>query len=250
LEVEGLGMTFGHGPEALPVLEDVRLRLGQGECVALIGPSGCGKSTFFNVLAGLVRPNDGKIRLRGRPADSLRGIVAYMQQKDLLLPWRKMLDNAVLGLEIQGAPRSEARRRARELLEVFGLDGFEDRYPDELSGGMRQRVALVRTILCGKNIWLLDEPFGALDAITRREMQRWLLKAFSRFKASVLLVTHDVEEALLLADRVYVMTARPGRIRADLDVPLDRPRRVTQSEMVRLKEELLDLLESRPEGEA
>jgi ABC-type nitrate/sulfonate/bicarbonate transport system ATPase subunit len=248
LEVESLSMAYGRGPDSLSVLGNVHLRLSRGECIALIGPSGCGKSTFFNLLAGLVRPNEGEIRLRGRPVADLRGTVAYMQQKDLLLPWRRMLDNAVLGLEIQGVPRPTARKRARELLEVFGLKGFEDRYPHELSGGMRQRVALLRTILCGKDIWLLDEPFGALDAITRREMQTWLLRAWERFRASVLLVTHDVEEALILADRVYVMTARPSRIRASLAVPLARPRQVTQPDMVRLKAGLLDLLETNPES--
>jgi ABC-type nitrate/sulfonate/bicarbonate transport system ATPase subunit len=247
LEVKGLRMAYGSGPDSLSVLGDVHLRLDRGEFIALIGPSGCGKSTFFNLLAGLVQPNGGEIRLQGGPVADLRGAIAYMQQKDLLLPWRKTLDNAVLGLEIQGVPRPTARKRARDLLTVFGLKGFEDRYPHELSGGMRQRVALMRTILCGKDIWLLDEPFGALDAITRREMQTWLLKAWERYGASVLLVTHDVEEALVLADRVYVMTARPSRIRASLAVPLARPRPVTQADMVRLKADLLGLLESGPE---
>ncbi len=169
--------------------------------------------------------------------------MAYMQQKDLLLPWRNTLDNAILGMEIRGERKPLARQQARELLKTFGLEGFEDRYPQELSGGMRQRVALMRTILCKKDILLLDEPFGALDAMTRTIMQKWLLKVWGEFGPSVLLVTHDVEEALLLADRIYVMTSRPASFKGSLQVELERPRRVTHPDMVNHKEYLLELLE-------
>jgi ABC-type nitrate/sulfonate/bicarbonate transport system ATPase subunit len=243
LRVNGLRKTFGSGSSGLSVLGNISLELSHGEIAAIIGPSGCGKSTFFNVLAGLVFPDQGQIALEGKPVSHLRGQVAYMQQKDLLLPWRNTLDNAILGMEIQGKDKDTARQRARDLLKTFGLEGFEAHYPQELSGGMRQRVALMRTILCQKDILLLDEPFGALDAITRRTMQSWFLQVWSRFGHSVLLITHDVEEALLLADRVYVLTPRPASTREPIPVPFQRPRRITQPDMVELKESLLGLLE-------
>ena len=243
LQVEGLSKTFSRDRDNLEVLKSISLRTGVGEFIAIIGPSGCGKSTFFNILAGLLSADNGNIFLKGVEVSNLRGRMAYMQQKDLLLPWRKTLDNAILGMEIQGSAKQLARQEARELLRTFGLEGFEDRYPRELSGGMRQRVALMRTILCKKDILLLDEPFGALDAITRRTMQKWLLCIWDQFRHSVLFVTHDVEEALLLADRIYVMSPRPAFIKNSLKVELDRPRKITQPEIIKKKEYLLELLE-------
>jgi len=243
LRVEQLSKAFPRKGDTLQVLQSVSLEAQKGEFIAIIGPSGCGKSTFFNVLAGLIPPDYGHIFLNGQEVPHLRGRLAYMQQKDLLLPWRNTLDNAILGMEIQGKGKQEARQQARQLLKVFGLEGFADRYPRELSGGMRQRLALMRTILCKKEMLLLDEPFGALDAITRRSLQKWLLKIWSQFGPSVLLVTHDVEEALLLADRIYVMTSRPATIKNSLQIDLERPRRITRPEMVDSKEYLLELLE-------
>ena len=250
LEVEGVCKGFPSGDGILEVLRDIRLHVGSGEFVCIIGPSGCGKSTLFNVLAGLAPPDRGKIRLDGQEVPHLRGRVAYMQQKDLLLPWRTALDNAILGLEIQGLSRRLARQEAMDLLKIFGLKGFEDRHPHELSGGMRQRVALMRTMLCRKEILLLDEPFGALDAITRGVMQRWLLEAWLRFRSSVMLVTHDVEEALLLADRIYVMTSRPAVIKEMVPIPLDRPRQATRADLVEYKAHILRLLEEELAGAA
>ncbi len=162
LEVEGVCKTFYKEDRALKVLQDVFLEVGPGEIISILGPSGCGKSTLFNALAGLTSIDRGEIRLNGREVSNIRGQVAYMQQKDLLLPWRTTLDNAILGMEIQGFKKVRARKEAMEILNFFGLEGFQDRYPHELSGGMRQRVALMRTILCRKKILLLDEPFGAL----------------------------------------------------------------------------------------
>ena len=248
LRVDGLSKTFSRDRDNLEVLKSISLRTGVGEFIAIIGPSGCGKSTFFNILAGVLSADDGNIFLNGVEVPHLRGRMAYMQQKDLLLPWRKTLDNAILGMEIQGGAKQLARQEARELLRTFGLEGFEDRYPRELSGGMRQRVALMRTILCKKDILLLDEPFGALDAITRRTMQKWLLWIRDQFRPSVLLVTHDVEEALLLADRIYVMSPRPASIKNSLAVELDRPRKITQPEIIENKEYLLELLEDEVTG--
>ncbi|HEM62506.1 MAG TPA: ABC transporter ATP-binding protein, partial [Chloroflexi bacterium] len=215
--------------------------------VVVIGPSGCGKSTLLNIVCGLLQPDSGEILLDGRPIADRTGLLGYMLQKDLLLPWRRVLDNVILGPEISGESREEARQEARELVPLFGLEGFEQSYPAALSGGMRQRAALLRTFLSRKNVMLLDEPFGALDALTRRQLQQWLLDVWSRFGQTIIFVTHDVEEAIYLADRVYVMTPRPGRIGLELDIPLGRPRRrelVTSSQFGELKGELLAALEA------
>ncbi len=240
LEITGLAKHF----ERLEVLRDVSLSVRPREFVSLLGPSGCGKSTLCNIVAGLVRPDGGEVLLGGAPLDGARGRVAYMQQKDLLLPWRTVLDNAILGLEIQGTPRERARDEARAMLVRFGLEGFERAYPATLSGGMRQRVALVRTLLCNRDLLVLDEPFGALDAMTRAAMQGYLLRLREEFGRTVLFITHDIEEAVLLSDRIYIMTARPGRIRAELLPDLPRPRRATDPGVVAEKGRLVDLLQA------
>lgn len=249
LEVQALSKSFP--PQR--VLDGLTLSVERGEFVALLGPSGCGKTTLLNVLAGLIPPDSGSLYLNGREVPDCRGHVAYMQQKDLLLPWRTALDNAALGLEVQGVPRREARARANALLERFGLRGFERHYPSELSGGMRQRVALVRTLLLEKPLWLLDEPFGALDAFTRTQLHDHLLRAWAEQRPTVLFVTHDVEEALVLADRVVVLTPRPARVGTELAVGLPRPRDVTSPAFVALKREVLEALglpaRKRPESE-
>nr|WP_237728156.1 ABC transporter ATP-binding protein [Cellulomonas sp. APG4] len=216
-----------------------------GEFIALIGPSGCGKSTLFNLIAGLDTPTSGRIRIDGVDRSGQQGLVGYMLQKDLLLPWRTILENVVLGLEISGVRKRAAHAIARPLLTTYGLGGFENRYPHQLSGGMRQRAALLRTILFNRDIILLDEPFGALDAQTREQMQEWLLDLWDDFQKTVLFVTHDIDEAIYLSDRVFVMSARPGRIVAEFEVGLDRPRKpsvVTSPEFVRLKAEARELL--------
>lgn len=247
LEIAGLAKRFPHDGGWLEVLRDVSLTVGRREFVSLLGPSGCGKSTLCNIVAGLVPPDGGTIRIEGRPLDpSARGQVAYMQQKDLLLPWRTVVDNAVLGMEIQGVPRRAAR--AREMLRRFGLEGFERAYPARLSGGMRQRVALVRTLLCERDLLVLDEPLGALDAMTRAAMQGYLLRLREEFGRTVLFITHDVEEAVLLSDRIYVLTPRPGRVQAEVPVPLPRPRRAVDDGVVRVKAQLLDLLQVEAAG--
>ncbi len=218
------GVADRRGAGRLEVLRNVSLHVGDREFVTLLGPSGCGKSTLCNIVAGLIRPDSGRVLLDGAPTVARRGQVAYMQQKDLLLPWRRVIDNAILGLEVQGVPRSEARDEARDLLRRFGLERFEWYYPALLSGGMRQRVALVRTLLCRKDVIVLDEPFGALDAMTRSAMRGYLLRLLEEFGRTILFITHDIEEAVLLSDRIYVMTARPGRVRAEIAVPFPHPR--------------------------
>jgi ABC-type nitrate/sulfonate/bicarbonate transport system ATPase subunit len=227
----------------LTALEGLELDLRPREVLAVVGPSGCGKSTLLELVAGLQQPDAGSVVAAGAadPAGR-REACAYMPQRDLLLPWRDALGNAALALECQGLPRAEARRRAEPLFERFGLAEFERSRPGELSGGMRQRVAFLRTLLPGRPVLLLDEPFGALDAITRASMQEWLADALAREPRTTLLVTHDVEEAVFLADRVAVMSARPGRIVATLDVNLPRPRRLTDPRVVELRRTALEAL--------
>jgi len=242
LSCDGLARTFPGRDGAIVALDGVDLEVGDGEFVSIVGPSGCGKSTLFNILAGLLPPSGGRIRIDGEPTVDLLGRIGYMPQKDLLMPWRTVLDNVTLGLEMNGMRRREARARAGAQLARFGLSGFERRWPASLSGGMRQRAALLRTFLAGRELMLLDEPFGALDALTRQAMREWLLELWQSDRKTIVFVTHDVEEALYLSDRVYAMSARPGRIELCLQVGLERPRRpeiVSTPEFVALKERLL-----------
>lgn len=253
LAVDGLTKSFPAVPEPLMALRDVTFSANQGEFFSIVGPSGCGKSTLLNVVAGLESADSGQISLQGDDTAKRLGQVAYMPQKDLLLPWRTVIENAALGLELTGVPRGEARERASRLLGRFGLDGFADSYPASLSGGMRQRAAFLRTILTDRDLLLLDEPFGALDALTRRSMQRWLLDIWSEWRRTVLLITHDVEEAIYLSDRVAVMSPRPGTILLEHTVDLPRPRdpaMVTDPAFVQIKRDVLTALQSGMEGDA
>ncbi|RMF87694.1 MAG: ABC transporter ATP-binding protein [Nitrospinota bacterium] len=251
LQLVKVSKTFGHPHGMVKALEGIDLIVYPQEFVSILGPSGCGKSTLFNIIAGLLRADqEGQIFLDHRRIDGEQGLVAYMPQKDLLFPWRTVLDNAIIGLELAGVRRQEARKEARELFQHFGLAGFEHQYPATLSGGMRQRVALIRTLLFKKEIMLLDEPFGALDAMTRTLMQQWLLQVWSEFRKTILFITHDVEEAIFLSDRIYVLTARPGSVKAVKPVPLPRPRclqMVTSPPFTTLKAELLELVREESE---
>jgi ABC-type nitrate/sulfonate/bicarbonate transport system ATPase subunit len=225
LEVRGLGKTFeGADGEPVVALDGVDLVAEPGELVAILGPSGCGKSTLFHILAGLEQPTVGEVLVDGAPREDRLGLCAFMPQRDGLLPWRRVLDNTTLGLVLAGVPRDEARRRALPLLERFGLGAFARAWPWQLSGGMRQRAAFLRTVLTGRPAMLLDEPFGALDGITRTELQAWLLEVWAEVGSTVLVITHDVAEAAFLADRVYVMAPRPGRVAEVVDIALPRPR--------------------------
>jgi ABC-type nitrate/sulfonate/bicarbonate transport system ATPase subunit len=230
----GVQLTRIHrafGP--VTALADLSLAVAPREVVAVVGPSGCGKSTLLEIVCGLQRPDAGTCETA--PA-------VLMPQRDSLLPWLTAIDNAALARRVAGDSREAARAKARPLFEHFGLDGFERARTDQLSGGMRQRVAFLRTLLSGKPVLCLDEPFGALDAITRAEMQGWLSNALVEEPRTVLLVTHDVEEACVLADRVCVMSPRPGRIVAELDVGIARPRRATDPELVSMRERALEAL--------
>jgi NitT/TauT family transport system ATP-binding protein len=235
----------------LVALDGVDLEVPRDGRLAVVGPSGGGKSTLLLLLAGLLSPTSGSIRVGGEADSRGRlGRCALMPQKDLLLPWRSALDNACLALENQGVPKRTARERARPLFERFGLGAFERALPDELSGGMRQRVAFLRTLLAGKPVLLLDEPFGALDSLTRARMQEWLAGALDAQPGTVVLVTHDVEEALLLADQLVVLSARPGRVVHRLEARLDRaaragPRRevVASPPFLAARREVMEALE-------
>jgi ABC-type nitrate/sulfonate/bicarbonate transport system ATPase subunit len=224
-------------------LEGIDLALRPEEVLAVVGPSGCGKTTLLELMAGLQEPDAGTVTVLGATdAAARRDACAYMPQRDLLLPWRDALANAALALECQGVPRPEARRRAEPLFERFGLAEFERARPAELSGGMRQRVAFLRTLLPGRPVLLLDEPFGGLDSLTRSSMQRWLADALAQEPRTVLLVTHDVEEAIFLADRIVVLSPRPGRVVDEVSVGLARPRDVTSPEFGAVKRRVLGAL--------
>ena len=231
---------------AVPVLDDISIGVATGAFVSLIGRSGCGKSTLFNMIAGLLRPTRGTIQLDGRDISGHAGLVGYMLQKDLLLPWRTVLDNVILGLELGKRSKAECRDLAIPFLRRYGLSGYESSYPRELSGGMRQRVALLRTLLCNTDVILLDEPFSALDAQTRGDMQAWLLDIWSEFSKTIVLVTHDVEEAVYLSDEIFVLSSRPGRVRETISVGLSRPRErsiITSPQFADLKARCLRILE-------
>jgi ABC-type nitrate/sulfonate/bicarbonate transport system ATPase subunit len=229
--VAAVGKAFG----AVQALDGVTLHAAAREVVAVVGPSGCGKSTLLELVCRLDTPDRGTIE--APPA-------ALMPQRDGLLPWLSALDNAALALRVGDVAKAEARVAAHQHFAAFGLEGFERARPRALSGGMRQRVAFLRTLLAGRPLLCLDEPFGALDAMTRDQMQRWLAEALIREPRTVLLVTHDVEEAVLLADRIVLLSPRPGRVIATLDVPLARPRHRTDAEVVALRERALETLES------
>jgi ABC-type nitrate/sulfonate/bicarbonate transport system ATPase subunit len=227
--VTGVGKAFGD----VVALDGIDLRLAAGELVAVVGPSGCGKSTLLELVCGLQAPDSGAVK--APPA-------ALMPQRDALLPWLSALDNAALARRVAGDSRREARAKAHAHFAAFGLEGFERSRPAALSGGMRQRVAFLRTLLSGRPVLCLDEPFASLDALTRAQMQAWLAQALALEPRTVLLVTHDVEEAVLLADRVVLLSPRPGRVVLELDVPLSRPRARTDREVVELRERALAAL--------
>jgi len=229
LELAAVRKAYGD----VVALDGVSLRAEANETVAVVGPSGCGKSTLLELVCGLTAPDAGEVRASR---------AALMPQRDGLLPWLSALDNAGLALRAAGRSRAEARAAAHEHFAAFGLDGFERARPSELSGGMRQRVAFLRTLLAGRPVLCLDEPFGALDALTRGRMQRWLADALAAEPRTVLLVTHDVEEAILLADRIVLLSPRPGRVVETLEVGLARPRARTDLAVVELRERALAAL--------
>lgn len=235
IKVSGVSKTL----DQIKTLADISMAIECHEFAVILGPSGCGKSTLLNIIAGLIKPDQGQIELGGKDWTGRTGRVSYMQQKDLLLPWRDILYNVCIPLFLKGMDKEEARAMARTYLQDFGLEGFEHYYPRQLSGGMRQRAALLRTYLFTSDIMLMDEPFAGLDAITRREMMIWLKELWAKYRPTVLLVTHDIDEALLMADSIYVFSARPATVKLHLQVHHETEEKRQQ------KQQILSVLETR-----
>lgn len=239
--------TYYSGDRLLSVLDGISLQVSAGEFVSVLGPSGSGKSTILKLAAGLLTPDRGQVLIDGEETSGHPQLVSYMPQQDLLFPWKTLQDNAALPLLAAGLNQQTARAQVNELLPVFGLEGFAGYYPHQLSGGMRQRVALLRTIMVDSNLMLLDEPFAALDALTRENLQDWLQKIWSHYRRSVLFVTHSIDEAIYLSDRVYVISERPGRIKLEQQIDLERPRKrsfVTTPAFSLYKKILIEALEN------
>ncbi len=237
LIVKNLSKSFQDSK--LKVLDDISLTVEAGELVSIIGPSGCGKSTLLDCIADITEYDSGEI--------SIKGGSAYMFQDDVMFPWRSIIDNVILPLEISGMKKAEARNEADGYLKDFGLETFAKYYPFMLSGGMRERAALLRTYLCKKELLLLDEPFSKLDALTRLKMQLWFLKTLQKQKKAVLFVTHDIDEAIFLSDRIYILSLRPAKIIAEIHVPIKKPRSadfLTSSKFVTLKKQIMKKLTS------
>lgn len=232
--------------ESSNIIEDISIELNKGETVCLLGVSGVGKTTLFNVISGLLHPDSGSVELDGRNITGKAGNVSYMLQKDLLLPYKNILDNVSLPLVIRGEKKSRARKITSGYFEEFGLEGTQKKYPKQLSGGMRQRAALLRTYLFSDQVALLDEPFSALDSITKSSMHQWYLQVMEQIKLSTLLITHDIDEAIILSDRIYIMAGKPGRISEEILIKEPRPRdknfNVSDS-FVKYKKHILSILE-------
>ena len=221
------------------IIEDVSLTLNEGELVSLLGVSGSGKTTVFNVLSGLLKPDEGKVLIDGRDITGKPGDISYMLQKDMLLRHLTVIDNVSLPLVLKGMGKKEAREKARSYLPDFGLEGTENKYPKELSGGMRQRCALLRTYLTGADVALLDEPFSALDTLTKASVHRWYMDIMERIRLSTVFVTHDIDEAVLLSDRVYILSGKPGRITEEIKIDIPKPRDPLSDEFIRYKREII-----------
>ena len=231
LETQGIGKNYG----GKVLLEDINITVKPGELVSILGMSGSGKTTLFNIISGLIKPEQGRILLHGEDVTGETGHVAYMLQKDLLLPYKTIVDNVALPLIIRGEKTDRARVKAAELFDFFGLAGTEDKYPQQLSGGMRQRAALLRTYLFSKDLALLDEPFSALDTITRSSLHQWYLQVMEDIHLTTLFITHDIDEAILLSDRIYLLTGTPSRISCEIVIREPKPR----SKEFRISEEFL-----------
>jgi NitT/TauT family transport system ATP-binding protein len=245
IEIRDLGVAFGGGRDAVEALGGIDMTVRPGEFVSIIGPSGCGKSTLLNVVAGFIRASVGRVTLDGQPITGPGADRGVVFQQYSLFPWRTVRGNVEFGMKMKGVPKERREAAARQLLAMAGLSAFENHYPDQLSGGMKQRVGIVRALATSPQVLLMDEPFGSLDAQTRTVMQQILTNMWQKLRISVLFITHDIDEAIFLSDRVLVMTARPGRLKAEIPVPLARPRRaemVTTREFLDLRSRLIELI--------
>lgn len=247
LELTDITKSYRRGKERVPVLNGISLHVGEGEFVSLIGPSGSGKSTLFRLIGGVEHPDSGHITIDGKQVTGRRGLISYMPQQAALFPWLSVTDNISSALVTTGTSKLEASKQALDWLNRIHLGGVAKEYPHVLSGGMQQRVSFLRALLMRRDVMCLDEPFAALDALTRADMQKWLLELWEANRRSVLFVTHSIEEALMLSDRIYVLSPAPATVVREFVVPFDRPRRPDvwmQPEFVALKREVLDLLEA------
>ncbi len=243
LEVKAVSVDF----DGKKIIEDINIHLNEGEIVCLLGISGSGKTTLFNVISGLLSPDEGNVYLNGNDITNKAGNVSYMLQKDMLLPFKTVVDNVALPLVIRGKHRREARKEAMEHFEEFGLKGTEKKYPSQLSGGMKQRAALLRTYMFSKEVALLDEPFSALDTITKSAMHEWYLDVMQKIKMSTIFITHDIDEAIKLSDRIYVMTGHPGIIINEIEINESKPRDknfIVSDEFIDYKKQILSILEN------
>ena len=222
-ELKVSGITFAY--EETPVLKDVNVELHEHELVSILGASGCGKTTLFHIISGLHKPRQGKVMLNGKDITGCPGQISYMMQKDLLLPYRTIQDNVSLPLVLKGESKRKAREKVSLYFEEFGLEGTQKKYPRQLSGGMRQRAALLRTYMFSRDVALLDEPFSALDTLTKSEMHRWYLDVMDKIHLSTLFITHDIDEAILLSDRIYLLTGKPGRVTEEIMIKEPKPRK-------------------------
>lgn len=220
LKAEKISKSFGENK----VLRDVSLTLNEGEIVSLLGVSGCGKTTLFNILSGIYQPDSGQVLLSGQDITGTPGKISYMLQKDLLFPYRKVIDNVCLPLILNGMRKKEARKKADSYFKTFSLDGTQMKYPSELSGGMRQRAALLRTYLSSNGVALLDEPFSALDTITKGQIHKWYLDVMKQINLSTVFITHDIDEAILLSDRIYILSGKPATINNEIVIDVKKPR--------------------------
>lgn len=247
LELRDVNMAYGKGKHKVQVLTDLSITVADGEFVSIIGPSGSGKSTLFYLIGGVEQPQSGQILVDGHEINGKSGYISYMPQSNTLFPWRKVIDNMSLGQEIAGGDRKETRVEALAWLERMGLAEYAEAYPDVLSGGMQQRIAFVRALLSPQTVMCLDEPFGALDAMTRQDMQYWLLSIWEENRKSVLFITHSIDEAILLSDRIYVLSNKPTSVLREVQVPFDRPRRqelVWETQFIALRREIYELMKT------
>ncbi|MEK3732283.1 MULTISPECIES: ABC transporter ATP-binding protein [Paenibacillus] len=245
LEVRHIRKAFRQRRGEMQVLDDLSLAVQPGEFVSIIGPSGSGKSTLFHIIGGLMPPGAGSVHMDGRDVTGQKGLIAYMPQQPALFPWRTVEDNVMLPEELRGVSKTQARANARQWIERAGLGGFEKAYPHTLSGGMQQRASFLRALMSPQEVMCLDEPFSALDALTRSEMQHWLLDIWEDTRRSVLMITHHIEEALLLSDSIYILSARPGTVLQKIEVPFPRPRRediLTDPAFLALKSDISSIM--------
>jgi len=243
LELRNIAKRFKQQKQEVEVLSRIDLLVREGEFVSMIGPSGCGKSTIFHIIGGITKPSSGEVYMDGKEVTGQKGLISYMPQFNTLFPWRTVEENVILTLEVAGVPKKEALQNARLWLERVGLREYAHHYPHLLSGGMQQRVAFIRALLSPQELICLDEPFGALDALTREEMQQWLLNLWEHDRRSVLFITHSIEEALFLSDRIYLLSHLPTRVMKEITVPYQRPRDrsiLTDPHFVEMRQEIYD----------